>query len=176
MTEQDQAGAPRPGRQGRHGRQGSRRQARQFALQALYTADLGEGDAMPALHGLWSALVDGDGLPDHRAPESDEVAFAQELVTGVHDHRERIDALIEGSSTNWRLRRMPLVDRNILRIAAYELMCREDIPPTVSINEAIELAKRFGASESRAFVNGLVDKIGRSLGRLPARGRPGGRR
>ncbi len=150
---------------------GSRRRARQFALQALYMADLRDVGAMEALNALWSTLLDDDGIEDVRAPRSTEVEFAQRLAVGALEEREAIDALIESSSTNWRLPRMPIVDRNILRMAVYEIMRCEDIPATVSVNEAVELAKLFGTADSRSFVNGIVDRIGRSLGRLQPRRR-----
>lgn len=136
---------------------------------ALYDAEQDGGTVQASLEALWQGLMDAEGLPGLRAPESGEVEFAQRLVDGVSRHREDIDALIEQCSTNWRLARMPVVDRNILRLAAFELAHCDDIPPTVSCNEAVELAKRFGAKESRAFVNGLVDRMGRQLGRLPLR-------
>lgn len=148
---------------------GSRRRAREFALLALYEVDLAEAGAQRGLNDLWTALMDGEGLPDLKAPESGEVEFAQRLVHGISSRMDEIDALIEGSSTNWRLKRMPVVDRNILRMAAFELLACEDIPATVSCNEAVELAKRYGTAESRAFVNGIVDRVGRQLGRLPER-------
>lgn len=147
----------------------SRRRAREFALQALFQADLREVSVATALNDLWSGLMDGEGIDDTRPPESEEVEFAQRLARGVDDRRAEIDALIESSSTNWRLPRMPVVDRNVLRIAAFELLGCPDIPATVSINEAIELAKRFGGGDSRAFVNGIVDRIARHLGRIDAR-------
>lgn len=138
---------------------------------ALYDAEQDGGTVASSLEALWQGLMDEEGLPGLRAPESDEVAFAQRLVQGVSSHREAIDALIEQCSTNWRLPRMPVVDRNILRLAAFELAHCEDIPATVACNEAVELAKKFGAKESRAFVNGLVDRMGRQVGRLPSRGK-----
>ncbi len=147
----------------------SRRQAREYALAALYQADLAEASGTAALAGLWEALVDGEGLDDARPAESDEIEFATRLVQGVTARRDALDALIEDASRNWRLRRMPVVDRNILRIAAFELAHCPDIPGNVSVNEAVELAKRFGGDDSRAFVNGLVDRIGRELGRLEDR-------
>jgi N utilization substance protein B len=120
-----------------------------------------------ALNGLWSGMLDGEGIEAGRVPESEEVEFAQRLAFGVHQRRDAIDELIESCSTNWRLARMPVVDRNILRMAAFELMECQDIPATVSINEAVELAKRFGSADSRAFVNGIVDRMARTLNRLP---------
>lgn len=155
---------------------GSRRQARSYALQALYFSDLAQVAPADALEGLWGALVDGEGLDEVRPPESSEVSFAQRLVTGVASNHTRIDEMIERCSTNWRIERMPVVDRNILRIGTYELMEESDIPGSVAVNEAVELAKTFGTAESRAFVNGLVDRIGRQLERLPARKGRGRRR
>jgi transcription antitermination protein NusB len=99
--------------------------------------------------------------PLREEPDSDEneEAFAERLVRGVVEHGPEIDAMIEGHSDNWRLERMPSVDRNILRIAAFELLYCEEIPPKVTLNEAIELGKRFGARESGAFINGILDRI-----------------
>lgn len=151
---------------------GTRRRAREFALQALYQADLAETSAVEALNGLWTGQMDGEGLDEEQKPaEGEEVAFAERLVSGVVDHADELDALIEDASTNWRLPRMPIVDRNILRLATFELKHCEDIPPNVSINEAIELAKRFGTADSKAFVNGIVDRVGRSLGRIDGKRR-----
>ncbi len=150
-------------------RAGSRRRAREYALLALYRADLLSAPGPAALDELWASLVEGDGLPDLRAPELDEVEFAKRLVAGVDTDRESLDELIDTASTNWRIRRMPLVDRNILRVAAWELKHSTDVPGTVSCNEAVELAKRYGTADSRAFVNGIVDRLGRQLGRLHER-------
>lgn len=144
----------------------SRRRARGFALQALYHADLTESSVPDALAQLWAGMLDGEGIDSERPPESEEVEFAQRLAMGVDAHLVRIDLLIEECSTNWRVRRMPVVDRNILRLASFELMECADIPATVSINEAVELAKRYGTRESRAFVNGIVDRIARQVGRV----------
>ena len=149
----------------------SRRRSRGFALQALYHADLTETSVPDALQQLWAGLLDGEGIDSERPPESEEVEFAQRLAMGVDAHRDRIDLLIEQCSTNWRVPRMPVVDRNILRLAAFELLECSDIPATVSINEAVELAKLYGTRESRAFVNGIVDRIARQLGRLGGKGR-----
>jgi N utilization substance protein B len=154
----------------------SRRRAREFALQALFEADLRETSVAGALNDLWGGLMDGEGIDDIRAPESEEMEFAGRLARGVDENRARIDALIEESSLNWRLPRMPVVDRNILRIAAFELLICPDIPATVSINEAIELAKRWGSADSRAFVNGIVDRVARQLGRIDSSPRAGGRK
>jgi transcription antitermination protein NusB len=147
----------------------SRRQAREYALQAMFQADVREVGVQQALSDLWSGLMDGEGIDHTRPPESEEVEFAQRLCLGVDQNHTRIDTLIEECSTNWRLPRMPVVDRNVLRLAAFELMCCPDIPANVSINEAIELAKKFGSQDSRAFVNGIVDRMARQLGRIETR-------
>lgn len=146
----------------------ARRRARQYALQALYLSDQTSKPATKALADLWSTLVDGEGVEGIKPPDSDEVEFAQRLVHGVQGRKAEIDVLIEKCSTNWRLARMPMVDRNILRLAAFELMDCTDIPPNVSINEAVELAKLHGGGDSRAFVNGIVDRMARQLDRIPA--------
>jgi transcription antitermination factor NusB len=85
--------------------------------------------------------------------------FAAELVAGVREHLEAIDVEIRDASENWELRRMPVIDRNILRLAVFELLFRSDIPPKVSINEAIELGKRYSTERSGAFINGILDHI-----------------
>lgn len=140
-------------------------------MQALYTADLREESVAASLNDLWSMLMDGDGVEGERPPESAEVEFASRLARGAEELKDELDGLIEGCSTNWRLPRMPVVDRNILRLAAYELKACPDIPASVSVNEAVELAKGYGGADSRAFVNGIVDRMGRQLGRLDKRRR-----
>jgi len=141
----------------------SRRRAREYALQALYQADLAGGAVPEALSGLWSGQLD-DGERDElarRPADSQEIEFATRLARGVEECRTELDAGIEESSTNWRVVRMSIVDRNILRLGAFELQHCDDIPANVSINEAVELAKRFGTKDSRGFVNGILDRIAR---------------
>ena len=146
---------------------GSRRRGREFALQALYQADIAGTPVSAAFAGLWPGALEGDGLlTEGHVPESDEVEFAQRLAFGVEQQRTRLDDLIEECSINWRVPRMPAVDRNILRLAAFELAECTDIPGTVAINESIELAKKYGTGESKSFVNGIVDKLARTLGRV----------
>ena len=89
--------------------------------------------------------------------------FFLELVNGVTHCREDIDKIIEGYSDNWRVTRMSGVDRNVMRIAVYEMLSREDIPPKVSINEAIDIGKRFGTEESGSFINGILDSIRKAV-------------
>jgi N utilization substance protein B len=149
----------------------ARRRAREFALKALYQADLQGGDHKAALEGLWDGIVDAE--TDGNPAEKDEMVFARRVVGGVADRGEDIDALIEKASKNWRLARMPVVDRSILRLATAEMLLLKDVPVSVSINEAVELAKSFGEKESRAFVNGILDRIASILGRGGRGGKQG---
>ncbi len=152
----------------------SRRRAREFALQALYQSDLTDSSPSIALESLWFVQVEGQDSPTTRPAEEEEIAFARRLVSGVQQSRAELDGLIEKASVNWRLSRMPVVDRNILRLAAYELRYCTDVPASVSINEAVELAKRYGDKDSRAFVNGLLDRIAAETGRGGRRHNAGG--
>ncbi len=146
---------------------GSRRRAREHVLQALYTADMGEQDLKGALNALWDSLMDDtDGAFGGRAADKEEVDFARQMAEGVEERRTELDALIEESSTNWRVDRMSFVDRNILRMGVFELLHIDDIPPNVTLNEAVELAKRFGTVDSKAFVNGILDRVARNHGRV----------
>jgi N utilization substance protein B len=130
---------------------GLRREARELALQILYALD-----ANPAA-GLRQTL---QTFREENTEISGRVRdFAEVLVQGVQEQREAIDEAIRARSKNWSLSRMPRVDLNIMRLAAYELMFRPDIPKKVSINEAIEIARRFGDKESPSFVNGILDEI-----------------
>jgi transcription antitermination protein NusB len=134
---------------------GTRREARELALQALYQLDVtGEGDAGRGLALFWS----------HFDATEDVQTFARELVDGVRDQRERIDALIAASAEHWRLPRLSRVDLNLLRLSTFELLARSDIPASVTIDEAIEIARRFGSEDSPAFVNGVLDHIAQVLG------------
>lgn len=142
-----------------------RRRAREFVLQSLYDADLAAIAPEQALTSLWAALLDDDGTLGEGGLTADEQEFASSLAHGVAGELERIDALIEEASLNWRLVRMPVVDRNILRLACHELLSCHDIPVSVTINEAVELAKRYGGDDSRAFVNGILDRVAHDIGR-----------
>jgi len=147
-----------------------RRRAREFALQALYSVDIAGASGGGALSALWAGQLD-DADAAEEPLSSEEMEFAQELVRGVLEDRDGLDVRIEAASLNWRLARMPVVDRNILRLGAHEIASRSDIPASVSINEAIERAKRFGGAESRAFVNGILDRIAAEVGRGGRRGK-----
>ncbi len=131
-----------------------RTKARERALQALYQIDVAATDLDEALSRFWKSFE----------PVEREVReMAEELVRGVAAHRRDIDDAIEGVSTNWRLDRMAKVDRNILRLAVFELGHRPDVPVKVAINEAIELGKKYGSESSGAFINGVLDKIASGL-------------
>ena len=136
---------------------GNRRRARECALQLLYDLEFNvvsdDQQKARAFQDYWSAF------PDDSQAKGEIRQFAETLVNGVREHDEEIDNCIRGASTNWKLERMAVVDRNILRIATYELRHRPDIPPKVSLNEAIEIAKRYGTSDSSSFINGILDKI-----------------
>jgi transcription antitermination protein NusB len=134
---------------------GSRRKAREAAVQILYQIDVSGLDAETSVKLFWQHL----GAAEERDP------FADELVIGCARALEDIDARIRSVSKHWRLERMSRVDRNIIRLAAYELMHATDIPRRVTLNEAVELAKRFGNEESPAFVNGVLDRIADDVGK-----------
>jgi N utilization substance protein B len=134
---------------------GARTTAREAALQMLYAVEVSGGDLERAISDFWRELPgDAEGRP-----------YADEVVRGVASDRARLDALIASASANWRLERMARVDRNVLRIGAWELATRQDVPRAVALDEAVELAKRFGTEESGAFVNGVLDRIADDLGR-----------
>lgn len=139
---------------------GARRTARERALQALFQLDAGSNStAGEALESAWSASAD-DGKRD---PESE--GFALELVEGVRGKLTELDALLTTHSQNWRLERMSRIDRNVLRLGAFELTSRQDIPKKVTLNEAIELGRKFGSEDSSAFINGILDKLAESSGK-----------
>jgi len=139
-----------------------RTKARERALQALYQIDVAATDLDEALARFW---------PSFEPVEREVRAGAEELVRGVAQHRREIDEIIEQVSTNWRMDRMAKVDRNVLRLAVFELRWRLDVPVKVCINEAIELGKKYGSENSASFVNGLLDRI---AGSLPAERRGDG--
>ena len=130
---------------------GERRQARELALQALCYLDVDRGAPEELLELFCSNFKD-------RINESIRPFFL-ELVHGVIESRQEINDLMNLSSSNWKVSRMPVVDRNIMRMAIFEMLKRPDIPSTVSINEAVEIGKRFGTRGSGAFINGVLDKI-----------------
>jgi N utilization substance protein B len=160
---------------------GTRRRARELVLQFLYQVDMNAPKngkvprrGAPAVRDANAEGTDEEGTDEEGERAIDEVItsfwesfktkedlrpFFRELALGVLTHRARIDAAIDAASANWKLSRMAVVDRNILRFSTYELLYLDDIPPSVTINEAIEIAKRFGTAESPSFINGILDNI-----------------
>ncbi len=133
-----------------------RRRARETALQTLYQLDV-QPDLAPALalERYYTFFSEESG----REPDGNDREFVERLVRGVVDHREELDGRIVRASKNWRIERMARVDRNLLRLAVYELLYCKDIPAKVAINEAIEVAKRFGTQETPPFANGILDRV-----------------
>lgn len=132
---------------------GHRRQAREFALQILHSIDLSGQSADEALAIFWQTN-----------PASDELKpFTEELVRGVASKRGKIDEVISNYSSNWKISRMSTVDRNVLRMAVYELHWCSDIPAKVTLNEAIDIAKLYGTEDSGAFVNGILDQVAKNI-------------
>ncbi len=129
-----------------------RSQARVFALQILYQIDITRDDFRVALENFWKVSTEEE-------IEQEIKDFTCELVKGTLDNLKEIDRKIAQYATNWEIGRMAVIDRNILRMASYELLFRDDIPPKVSLNEAIELAKKYSDVKSGKFVNGILDKI-----------------
>lgn len=127
---------------------GKRRHAREMAIQMLYQRDLGGS----SLEQIFSSFDVGD-------QDLEPFAHARQLVEGTLGDRESIDELIQLHAENWRLERMPTIDRNILRLAVYEMLHDDSVPKVVVVDEAIELAKKFGSEDSGRFVNGLLDGI-----------------
>ena len=126
----------------------SRRQSRERALQVLFQWDI-HGNTEHWLADFWA----------HNPISPDARAFADRLVDGVMKERPELDKLIGTYATNWKVDRMPIVDRNILRAALYELLWMPEVPAKVTVNEAIELAKIFADDETKKFVNGILDNV-----------------
>ena len=135
----------------------SRRQARERALQALYQTEVaGEVGGEDGL--VWERFGAGE----------DAERFARDLVAGVRAQRGRIDALLRDALEHWELARLARVDLSLLRLAVYEMVAHPEIPHAVTIDEAVEIAGRFGSADSPAFVNGVLDRVARTLGRKPS--------
>jgi len=162
---------------------GMRRDARERAVQFLFQYDLNPpANLDEALNQFWesqrTAVLAGEKgpatwgqkveLPPPTAEESATRIFAEPLIRGTLECQVEIDEQIKRHAKNWDLHRMAVVDRNVLRLAIYEMLHREDIPPVVSINEAVDIAKKFSTEDSGKFVNGILDKIKGELMR-PAR-------
>lgn len=128
---------------------GTRRQARECALQLLYQYELTKGSTSHVSEAFW----------EEQQADQETRDFAEALVLGVREQLEKIDVVVAEHSAHWKVHRMAAVDKNVLRLGVYELLFCADIPARVTINEAVEIAKRFGTEESGAFVNGILDQV-----------------
>jgi N utilization substance protein B len=128
---------------------GKRRRARELAIQVLFHMEYNPGDPGESFERVCESF----------SPPKEVRPYSREVVVGVWENRTDLDRLISRSSKNWRVERMSRVDINILRIAIYEVLYMKDVPPKVSIDEAVELGKRYGTEESGAFINGILDHI-----------------
>jgi len=153
---------------------GKRREARERAVQFLFQHELNPPENLElALAQFWNsqraaAIEEEKGaakwgetteLPPPTVEEAETRLFAEPLIRGVLEHREAIDEHIRKHARNWDFQRIASVDRNVMRLAIYEMLHREDIPPVVSINEAVDIAKKFSTQDSGKFVNGILDKV-----------------
>jgi transcription antitermination protein NusB len=136
----------------------ARHRARQQALQMLFEWDLRRLPVDELVRGYYSSLLVSEDTVGERRPD----AFTESLLRGVIDDLARIDERIARNAVHWRIDRMPAVDRNILRLAVYEML-RTDTPPAVAIDEALELARKFSTEESVHFINGVLDAVRREL-------------
>ncbi|HIJ91433.1 MAG: transcription antitermination factor NusB [Desulfobulbaceae bacterium] len=134
---------------------GNRRKARELALNALFQGEMT----------ATSAVENFPLLCENFEINKKAIPYGRELVWGITDKWEEINAKIEESAVNWRVSRMSVLDRNIIRLAAYELIYKEEVPPRVAIDEAIELAKRYCGEDSPAFINGILDAILKNIGK-----------
>lgn len=153
---------------------GKRREARERAVQFLFQHDLNPPENLELeLAQFWNSqrvavIEDEKGaakwgqsveLPPPTTEEAETRLFAEPLIRGVLEHRDDIDERIKKHARNWEFHRIAAVDRNVMRLAIYEMLYRDDIPPVVSINEAVDIAKKFSTYESGKFVNGILDKV-----------------
>ena len=132
---------------------GKRRAGRELALQILFQVDIAQADPAQAIA---AASAEGEY-------EDDSLSFSRQLVLGAAQHRAHLDEVIARHARGWTLERMANVDRNVLRLAAYEILYLPDIPPSVSVDEAVEMAKKYSTAESGRFVNGILGNLLRHL-------------
>jgi transcription antitermination protein NusB len=131
----------------------NRRKAREYVLQKLFQSEFDGDHTIPLPEGHQAAVLSNPELKK----------FADELANGTLEHIREIDLIIQKAADNWEMSRMAVVDRNILRCATFELAFRADIPPAVTINEALEIAKKYSSLDAVPFINGLLDKIAHTV-------------
>lgn len=137
---------------------GIRRKARESALQILFQLEFDDSPLDRIFRQFWEGKKAG----------AEERRYCESLVSGIAAHKSRIDDVVRSVSTNWRVERMVLVDRNILRLAAYEMFWGEQLAPGIVINEALEIAKKFSGERSATFINGILDAMFRKAGAIKA--------
>jgi len=134
-----------------------RRKAREYALQLLFQIDFTKRELeRKDIEEFWSGKKESGDIKE----------FTEKLVKGTIESLDEIDSIIEKATENWFLKRMAAVDRNILRFAAYEILHRKDIPYAVTINEALEIAKKYSSAEAASFLNGVLDKLAKEAGKV----------
>jgi len=133
---------------------GNRRYSRELVIQFLYLTEMNEGEIANQLESFWE---------NNSCKEEDVQSFTEDILKDIFDHKEEIDTQLEKYSDNWTLSRMAVIDRNLLRMAASELMYSKTVPPKVAIDEAVEIAKKYGTADSPNFINGVLDGILKEL-------------
>jgi N utilization substance protein B len=133
---------------------GNRRYSRELVIQFLYLTEMNEGEIENQLKAFWE---------NNSCEEEDVQSFTEDILKDIFDHKKEIDARLEKYSDNWTLSRMAVIDRNLLRMAASELIYSKTVPPKVAIDEAVEIAKKYGTADSPNFINGVLDRILKEL-------------
>lgn len=133
---------------------GNRRFSRELVIQFLYLTEMNEGEIENQLKAFWE---------NNTCEEKEVQSFTEDILRDIFNHKEEIDLQLEKCSDNWTLSRMAVIDRNLLRMAASELMYSKTVPPKVAIDEAVEIAKKFGTADSPNFINGVLDRILKEL-------------
>jgi N utilization substance protein B len=132
---------------------GNRRLSRELVIQFLYLSEMNKGEIKSQLKSFWQ----------NNSCEEDIRLFTEDILNDIFDHKKEIDTQLEKYSDNWTLSRMAVIDRNLLRMAASELMYSKTVPPKVAIDEAVEIAKKYGTEDSPNFINGVLDRILKEL-------------
>jgi N utilization substance protein B len=132
---------------------GNRRLSRELVIQFLYLSEMNEGEIEHQLKSFWKNNSCGEDIR----------SFTEDILSDIFDHKKEIDSRLEKYSDNWTLSRMAVIDRNLLRMAAAELMYSKTVPPKVAIDEAVEIAKKYGTEDSPNFINGVLDRILKEL-------------
>ncbi len=138
---------------------GKRRLSRELTLQFLYSCDINLNFTSEDLDSFWILVKDAHHITDENFFSSIVYTFANTIIHGILENLDNIDNIIKTYATNWTFSRITIVDRNLLRMAIYEILYMPDIPPVVSIDEAVDIAKKYSTPDSGKFVNGVLDKV-----------------